>query len=414
MRKFAVAYVTELVLIIMVILSGCNSQTDSENQNVLSDVGAVESSSVSSLQSTSTSASGNEETSSVGTSDLLNAATLQTTEKIPESSQSESAEFANAEKSEISTKTEPKVTNATTAEEGREPVTVNKPYTRDTKISEVINDPVFGEYGRLIFPTDTGYYSGDNLGELNLTWYNNIDPDKTVEITNYMRNRAESGDVIFYNIYSDSEKASNSRKNNTGLFFFKGTPGERFAVCSAGGGFAYVGAMQDSFPHALELSKHGYNAFAVIYRPGAQTACEDLSRAISFIFDHADELQVNTDCYSLWGGSAGARMSAWVGSYGTEGFGEPALPHAGAVIMQYTGLSEYSENDPPTYVCVGDSDGIANWRTMKARLDNMSRLGIDTEFHVYEGLRHGFGIGTDTVAEGWIDDAIKFWEKQFS
>lgn len=151
----------------------------------------------------------------------------------------------------------------------------------------------------------------------------------------------------------------------------------------------------------------------MIYRPGAQTACEDLSRAIAFIFDHADELEVDTDFYSLWGGSAGARMSAWVGSYGAEGFGERALPHAGAVIMQYTGFSEYSENDPPTYVCVGDSDGIANWRTMKARLDNMSALGINTEFHVYEGLRHGFGIGSGTVAEGWVDDAVRFWEKQF-
>lgn len=106
-------------------------------------------------------------------------------------------------------------------------------------------------------------------------------------------------------------------------------------------------------------------------------------------------------------------MSAWVGSYDAEGFGERALPHAGAVIMQYTGFSEYSENDPPTYVCVGDSDGIANWRTMKSGLDNMSALGIDTEFHVYKGLRHGFGIGTGTIAEGWIDDAVKFWEKQF-
>jgi len=75
-----------------------------------------------------------------------------------------------------------------------------------------------------------------------------------------------------------------------------------------------VGAMQDCFPHALELSKRGYNAFAVIYRPGAQTACEDLSRAIALIFDHSDELEVDTDCYSLWGGSAGSRMSAWVGS----------------------------------------------------------------------------------------------------
>ncbi len=313
----------------------------------------------------------------------------------------------------VSTENNPSIPPETTAEEVSEPVITSDPYTRDTRISDVISDPVFGDYGRLIFPVDEGYYSGETLGDLRLTWYNNIDPDKTVEIANYMRSHAATGDVIFYDIYSESERAADPWKKDTGLFFFKGTPGEKFAVCSAGGGFAYVGAMQDSFPHALELSKRGYNAFAVIYRPGAQTACEDLSRAIAFIFDHADELEVDTDCYSLWGGSAGARMSAWVGSYGAEGFGERALPHAGAVIMQYTGFSEYSENDPPTYVCVGDSDGIANWRTMKARLDNMSALGIDTEFHVYEGLRHGFGIGTGTVAEGWLDDAVKFWERQF-
>ena len=42
-----------------------------------------------------------------------------------------------------------------------------------------------------------------------------------------------------------------------------------------------MGAMQDSFPHALELSEQGYNAFALIYRPGAQTACEDLARRFS-------------------------------------------------------------------------------------------------------------------------------------
>lgn len=254
----------------------------------------------------------------------------------------------------------------------------SKAYTVDTKISDVINDPVFGDYGRLIFPVDTGFYGGDTLGGLRLTWYSNISPDKTVEITNYMRDHAEAGDVIFYDIYTDEEKQSDPEKEDTGLFCFKGNPGEKFAVCNAGGGFAYVGAMQDSFPHALELSKKGYNAFALIYRPGAQTACEDLARAISFIFAHAEELEVDTECYSLWGGSAGARMAAWLGSYGTEAFGEEMLPQAGAVIMQYTGLSDYTENDPPTYVCVGENDGI----------------------------------GTGTVAEGWIDDAVAFWEKQ--
>lgn len=281
-----------------------------------------------------------------------------------------------------------------------------KSYTKETRIEDVTNDPAFGEYGRLIFPADTGYYSGDTLGELRLIWYNNIDPDKTVEIVNYMKEHAEAGDVIFYDIYTDEEKAEDSEKEDTGLFFFRGNPGEKFAVCNAGGGFAYVGAMHDSFPHALELSKTGYNAFALIYRPGAQTACEDLARAISFIFANAEELEVDTDCYSLWGGSAGGRMSAYLGSYGTAAFGGDDLPQPGAVIMQYTGHSEYSEYDPPTYACVGESDGIASWRTMKARLERMSSLGIDTEFHQYPGLRHGFGLGTGTVEEGWIEDAV--------
>ena len=285
-------------------------------------------------------------------------------------------------------------------------------YTADTRITEVINDPVFEEYGRLIFPVNAGYYSGNTLGELQLTWYSNIDPDKTVEITNYMKEHAEAGDTIFYNIYTEDEKKADPDKEDTGLFFFKGNPGEKFAICNAGGGFAYVGAMHDSFPHALELSKQGYNAFALIYRPGARTACEDLAKAISFMFEHAEELDVDTDCYSLWGGSAGGRMAAYLGIYGTSAFGGADLPRPGAVVMQYTGHSEYSKDDPPTYACVGENDGIASWRTRDRRLEKMSELGIETEFHKYPGLSHGFGLGTGTVAEGWIDDAVAFWERQ--
>ena len=285
-------------------------------------------------------------------------------------------------------------------------------FTADTPIQAVIDDPAFGDYGRLLFPADDGYWSGRTLGDLRLAFYSHIDPDETVDIVNTLKARAQSGETVFYDIYTAEEKAADPDKEDTGLFFFRGEPDARFAVCNAGGAFAYVGAMHDSFPHALELSRHGYNAFALIYRPGAQTACEDLARAIIFIFDHAGELGVDTSCYSLWGGSAGARMAAWLGSYGTAAFGGDDLPRPGAVIMQYTGLNEYSPEDPPTFVCVGDADGIAPWRVMKARLDAMSACGIDTEFHCYPGLGHGFGLGTDTAAEGWLDIAIRFWERQ--
>lgn len=292
--------------------------------------------------------------------------------------------------------------------------TVSEPYTKDTSISDVMNDPVFRDYGRLIFPVNSGYYSGDTLGDLSLTWYSHIDADKTVEIANYFKNHAETGDTIFYDIYTEEEKEADPEKENTGLFFFKGNPGERFAVCNAGGGFAYVAAMHDSFPHALELSKKGYNAFALIYRPGWDTAVEDLARAISFIFEHAEELEVDTDCYSLWGGSAGGRMTAYLSSYGPVAFGGDELPRPGTAVIQYTGHSEYTQNDLPTYSCVGNRDGIASWRTMKNRLNAMSSVGIKTEFHVYEGLGHGFGLGTGTAAEGWIDDAVAFWEEQMN
>lgn len=285
-------------------------------------------------------------------------------------------------------------------------------FTRESRIEDVQNDPAFDGFGRLLFPTNTYYYSGDTLEELEFTYYSHIDPDETVEIVNTLRDRVEAGQTVFYDIYTEQEKKADPAKRDTGLFYFKGNPGEKFAICNAGGAFAFVGAMQDSFPHALELSKKGYNAFALIYRPGAQTACEDLARAITFIFDHAQELEVDTACYSLWGGSAGARMAAWLGTYGPAAFGGDDLPRPGTVVMQYTGLGEYSEEDPPTYACVGDRDGIAPWQIMKARLDAMRADGIPTEFHRYPGLGHGFGLGTGTSAEGWLDDAVDFWEQQ--
>ena len=290
--------------------------------------------------------------------------------------------------------------------------TCKERYTFNTKISDVISDPVFGNYGRLIFPVNSGYYSGDTLNGLRLTWYSHIDPNKTVEIANYMKSHAESGDVIFYDIYTEEEKMADPAKTSTGLFFFKGNPGARFAICNAGGGFAYVGAMHDSFPHALELSKKGYNAFALIYRPGVQAACEDLAQAIGFIFDHAEELEVNTNCYSLWGGSAGGRMTAYLSSYGTETFGGGYYPGPGTAVIQYTGHSEFTKSDPPTFMCVGEDDRIASWHTMENRANAMKSVGIDIEFHKYPGLGHGFGLGTRTIAEGWFNDAVAFWEKQ--
>lgn len=283
-------------------------------------------------------------------------------------------------------------------------------FTKSSTVSEVMNNKSFEGFGNLIFPVDRDFDGNTRLDDFDdiYVWYNYINDDKTVEIVNYMKDEVDAGNQIFYHIYSEDEMKADSEKRNTGIFYFRGEPGNKMAILNAGGGFMYVGAMQDSFPHALELSKKGYNAFALIYRPSA--AMEDLARAVAFIFEHADELEVDTSGYSVWGGSAGARMAAWFGNDGTEGYGEKAYPKPATVVMQYTGLSEVTGAEPPTYSCVGTDDGIADYRIMEERTNRIKANGTDVEIEVFDGLPHGFGLGIGTNAEGWIDNAVKFWE----
>ena len=88
---------------------------------------------------------------------------------------------------------------------------MTEPFTVSTPIQEVIDDPIFGRYGRVLFPVDDWYMSGDTLGELQLTWYNNIDPNETVEIANTLWQRANAGETVFYDIYTEEEKAEQQK-----------------------------------------------------------------------------------------------------------------------------------------------------------------------------------------------------------
>ena len=103
--------------------------------------------------------------------------------------------------------------------------TLETEFTVNTPIQTVMDDPAFGDYGRLLFPVDDGYWSGETLGDLRLTFYSHIDPSETVEIVNTLKERALAGETIFYDIYTDEEKAADPDKEDTGLFFFKARPG---------------------------------------------------------------------------------------------------------------------------------------------------------------------------------------------
>ena len=137
----------------------------------------------------------------------------------------------------------------------------------------------------------------------------------------------------------------------------------------------------------------------------------DMAEGLYYILTHAKELGVSETKYALMGSSAGARMAAAVGSYGTAVFGADEVSKPAAVIMAYTGQSSFTPQDPPTFIAVGDRDYIAPASVMARRAEGLRRAGVPVEFHEYKGLRHGFGLGTGTAAEGWVKQAVEFWKK---
>lgn len=115
----------------------------------------------------------------------------------------------------------------------------SKVYTTSSTVRDVVSNSYFEDFGRLLFPVDRSVSEDMTLEEVSSSvyiWYSYIDPDKTVEIIQSLNDHAAAGQKIFYDIYTEEEKAKDPPKEDTGLFFFRGDPGEKFAVVNAGGG----------------------------------------------------------------------------------------------------------------------------------------------------------------------------------
>ena len=118
---------------------------------------------------------------------------------------------------------------------------------------------------------------------------------------------------------------------------------------NAGGGFIYVGAMHDSFPMLMSFLNGAITPLPSSTGRARKRPAKTWRGPSASSLPMRDELGVDIKDYSLWGGSAGARMAAYLGSYGPAAFGGNDLPRPGAVIMEYTGHSDYTKNDPPTF-----------------------------------------------------------------
>lgn len=193
----------------------------------------------------------------------------------------------------------------------------------DNTVGDMVNHPNLAAFGRHLLPGTQAPMDLPlrHVGRL-MPWHSHVQPGVVLDAVNRIIADEASGKRVFFSFHTDAAKRA-----ATGLFFFRGRKGAPFALICPGGGFAYVGSLHEGCPLALDLSRRGYNALVLQYRTGGEArACEDMVAALAWIFDHAKDLGVETRGYSVWGGSAGARMAADLGSYGSARLGGRLLP----------------------------------------------------------------------------------------
>lgn len=284
------------------------------------------------------------------------------------------------------------------------------------RVRRLVEHPALNDFGPLLLPwVDNSCYFEVPLSRVGtlMPYHDHVDPVVVVQAINRLISDVNDGKTVFLDFYTERQKRSHPDKKHTGLFFFRGKPGAPFAIVCPGGGFSYVGSLHEGFPLGVEISEQGYNAFVIRYRTGSQmSATEDLAAAITYVFRNAKALDISTDAYSLWGGSAGARMVGNIALSGTADYGGGTLPKPSAVIIAYTAQSTYSNDFPPAFFTVSADDPIVNAADVRRRVERLRAAGVRVEFSLFKKAGHGFGLGTGTDAEGWLARALRFWRDQ--
>ncbi|MGN0448688.1 MAG: alpha/beta hydrolase [Acutalibacteraceae bacterium] len=256
------------------------------------------------------------------------------------------------------------------------------------------------------------------------------DSETVADGINFLIDMKNEENLKVLDYYKQEEKQADESKNSTKLIFVPGDPGAPFAVVIAGGGFNSVCMIQEAFPIAMKLHKKGYNVFMLKYRVGEHEndadefekryrAYEDTDRAMKYIFDNAAKLNILTENYSVLGFSAGARITLTYATDSKYGYAANELPQPGMIAPIYVEPwedIECNETVPAVFMGMGTNDeyyGENGCEACKMLCDKLNSAGVDSVYEEYENMKHGFGLGVGTIAEGWLDRAVELWEKQF-
>lgn len=235
--------------------------------------------------------------------------------------------------------------------------------------------------------------------------------------------------------------------------------GRPYAVIIPGGAFNRQWGLVEGMAIAAALNEMGYTAFVLFYRTKQDAvvakAIEDMYACIRQIEARADEFEVQAGHYMIGGFSAGATLAGEIGStnFGWKSAGVPkpemiflaytavrmkdfyagytAFPaghpvHDGAAaflrrvagpeitpeaVEPFDLTSHMDASYPPVYLTANEDDHTAPFSNSLTVAETCEKLGIPHKTRFGKTGDHGFGLGIGLEVEGWLKEAVSFWEE---
>lgn len=268
-----------------------------------------------------------------------------------------------------------------------------------------------------------------------------------------------AGTFQIFDVYGKAVTDRDPEKAQVKLLYLAGKAGMPFALVCPGGGYNRQWTLVEGFPIAWQLSQMGYHAFILLYRSGKTgllpEPLEDTAQALQLIASLSDSCRFTTRNYAVCGFSAGGNLAALWGTK-TQGYARYDAPRPAALLLAYPSvthevmfdamqtsddeawrsgtcqylarvagsnftresLADFSPTEqldpdyPPVYLMHCLDDATVPVQSSRVFDNALQARGIvhRSRFPAHGG--HGIGLGIGTDAEGWLGQAVQFWQEQ--
>lgn len=211
-------------------------------------------------------------------------------------------------------------------------------------------------------------------------------------------------------------------------------------VVCPGGGYMYC-SPREAEPIALAYTARGFHAFILRYSVGWEAAgfkpLEEVSWAIGYLKEHAEQWNIDPDKIVTCGFSAGGHLALSAGLLaenkpnamvlGYPAASAPNMPGMNFMLQLLEGRTDVTDTDaekydlvahitkdaPPVFIAATAQDLLTSYGALPIA-QKYSEFGTRYELHIFQYGPHGYALANEVTADGSIhniDNAYAQWHE---